>query len=134
MAGFILDTNHLSEAIRRVSKLRERIRQEHRKGRRFAVCWPVLCEVEAGISQNRKPEPLRRTLKRVLEEVRVWPFDWAIAQRYGELFKKARRKGYSLSHVDLVIAAYAMEFDVTVLTADQDFQAFPEIRTENWLT
>jgi predicted nucleic acid-binding protein len=52
---------------------------------------------------------------------------------YGELFKKVRKKGRTLSHVDLVLAALASQFKVTILTADKDFQATPEIKTENWL-
>jgi predicted nucleic acid-binding protein len=52
---------------------------------------------------------------------------------YGELFKKVKKKGRALSHVDLVLAALATQFKATLLTADKDFHATPEVKTENWL-
>jgi predicted nucleic acid-binding protein len=63
MAGYLFDTNHLSEAIRKTSALRDRIRAAHRRGHRFATCWPVLCELEAGICQMARAEAHRRTLQ-----------------------------------------------------------------------
>jgi predicted nucleic acid-binding protein len=33
-----------------------------------------------------------------------------------------------------MLAAMARHADATLLTTDQDFQALPDIQTENWLT
>src|SRR5947208_16975455 len=107
MAGFILDTNHLSAAIRRVSPLRDRLRQAYRNGFRLGTCWPALCELEFGIAQTKDPERCRRTLTTVLEEVRIWPFGWEIVRSYGELSITLEKKGRVLSHVDVVLAAMA---------------------------
>jgi hypothetical protein len=41
MRGYLLDTSHLSHAIRVISPLRERLRQAHRQGFRLITCWPV---------------------------------------------------------------------------------------------
>ena len=133
MAGYLFDTNHLSAAIRKTSELRDRMRAAHRVGHRFATCWPVLCELEAGICQTARAEAYRRTLRGLLKEIRIWAVDWETVRNYGELFKKVKKKGRVLSHVDLVLAAFAAQFKVTLLTADKDFQATPEISTENWL-
>jgi predicted nucleic acid-binding protein len=133
MAGYLLDTNHLSDAIRRTSALRDRLRDAHRQGHPFATCWPVLCELEAGICRTARAEAYRRTLRALLREVRIWAVDWKSVRLYGDVFKKVRRKGRVLSHVDLVLAALAIQFHVTLLTADKDFAATPEVRTENWL-
>jgi tRNA(fMet)-specific endonuclease VapC len=132
MAGYLLDTNHLSDGVRKISLVRERLRDAHRRGHRFATCWPVLCELEAGICQTARAEAYRRTLRGLLKEIRIWAVDWKSVRIYGELFKMVRKKGRVLSHVDLVLAALATQFKVTLLTADKDFDATPEIRTENW--
>ena len=55
MADYLLDCNHLSAALSKVSSLRDRIHQERRNGHRFVSCFPVLCELEAGIQQTAKP-------------------------------------------------------------------------------
>jgi predicted nucleic acid-binding protein len=69
MRGYLLDTNHLSGALRVVSSLRDRLRQTHRQGFRLITCWPVLCELEEGIVFTADPDHYRRTLKAVMKEV-----------------------------------------------------------------
>ncbi|MBI1830484.1 MAG: hypothetical protein HYR84_03425 [Planctomycetes bacterium] len=41
MKRYLLDTNHLGEAIGRVSVVRDRVQQLHRQGTVFASCGPV---------------------------------------------------------------------------------------------
>ena len=49
MKRYLLDTNHLGEAIRPVSIVRDRIQQLHRQGWVFGTCGPVLCELLVGV-------------------------------------------------------------------------------------
>jgi predicted nucleic acid-binding protein len=62
VADYLLDCNHLSRALRKVSPVRERIHQARRAGHRFISCYPILCELEAGIQQTPKSEENRRRL------------------------------------------------------------------------
>ena len=133
MRGYLLDTNHLSGAIRVVSSLRDRLRQKHRQGLRLITCWPVLCELEEGIVFTADPDHYRRTLKAVMKEVRIWPMDWRLVDQYGLCAKLARQRGRVLSTVDLILAAFAWNENLVLLTADKDYEAFPEIKTDNWL-
>ncbi len=133
MAGFLLDTNHLSKALTKVSPLRDLLRQTHRQGIKLGTTWGVLCEIEAGLAGTRNPDHFRRRLKALLGEITIWPLDWEIARFYGQFCQETRTKGRVLSHVDLVSAAVAFKHGATLLTADKDFEAFPQIRTENWL-
>lgn len=134
MAGFILDTNHLSPALLRVSEIRDRIHQFRRTGHRFGTCIPVLCELEVAIQQTNRPESCRRYLSQVRKVVRLWPVDRETVQLFGELSLYLRRRGRILSHVDIVLAAMAKHMNLTLLTADKDFEGLPEIRKENWLS
>ena len=43
-----------------------------------------------------------------------------------------RGRGRLLSQVDIMVAALARQMKLTVLTTDQDFDALPDIRTEDW--
>jgi tRNA(fMet)-specific endonuclease VapC len=133
MAGFLLDTNHVSEAIRPVSRVRERINQSRQAGIRVGTCVPVLCELEAALVASVRRESHRRTLNHLLTRVRLWPIDRPVAQAYGELFQDLRARGRVLSQVDIMLAALARVMDVTVLTTDLDFQALPDLRLDNWL-
>src|SRR5262245_17789319 len=114
MARYLLDTNHLGEAIRNVSLLRDRVRERHRQGNRFATCWPVLCEIEAGISQSKQVDERRRTLFQLLKNVAIWPIDWGVCRHYGKLFQILKNQGRVISHVDLVLAAFADQWHAVV--------------------
>src|SRR5579884_1632503 len=121
MAGYLLDTNHLSAALDRVSPLRERLHQMHRQGGRIGTCVPVLCELEAGIQRTGRPQVLRRALDRLLREVRVWPLDLSLARVFGEFHLLLQARGRALSQVDILLAALARQMNLTLLTTDRDF-------------
>ena len=132
MSDYLLDCNHLSAAIRKVSRLRERIHRARRAGHRFISCHPVLCELEVGIQQTAKPEEVRRLLGLLLRHVRLWPLDAETARVYGSVYAELRSRGRALSQVDMMLAALARQHKLTVLTTDRDFEAFPDLTVEDW--
>jgi predicted nucleic acid-binding protein len=73
MAAWLLDTNHLSAAVKPVSTVRDKIEQAYRTGDRVGTCIPVICEWETGIQQLKRREAYRRTLKILLRSVRCPP-------------------------------------------------------------
>jgi tRNA(fMet)-specific endonuclease VapC len=133
MPDYLLDCNHLSAALRKVSPVRDRIHQECKAGHRFISCYPVLCELEVGIQQTQKPEDYRRRLGQLLRHVRLWPLDADTARHYGAVYIELRRLGRVLSQVDMILAALARQHKLTVLTTDRDFEALPDLRVENWV-
>jgi predicted nucleic acid-binding protein len=80
MSDYLIDSNHLSAAIRKASKVRERRHQGRRAGHRFVSCYPVRCELEIGIQQTTKPDDNRRRLALLLRHVRLWPLDSTTAR------------------------------------------------------
>ena len=133
MSDFLVDCNHVSAALRKVSPVRERIHQERRAGQRFVSCYPVLCELEAGIQQAGDTAELRRRLIPLLRHVRLWPLDADTARLYGEVFNELRRKGRALSQVDIMLAALARQHKLVILTTDRDFESLADLKTENWV-
>jgi predicted nucleic acid-binding protein len=100
---------------------------------RHSACWQVLCELQEGIVFTADPGHYGRTLKAVMKEMGIWPLDWNLVAQYGSCAKIARERGRVLSTTDLIHAAFAWKERVVLLTADKDFEAFPEIKTENWI-
>ncbi|HZZ80945.1 MAG TPA: type II toxin-antitoxin system VapC family toxin [Gemmataceae bacterium] len=131
---YLLDTNHLSDAIGKVSSLRDRIRHMRRLGHRFATCWPALLELEMGIAQTKNPEACRRILRILMKEVRLRPIDWDLLPIFGDIHIRLKRQGRVLSLVDKLLASMATREGAVILTSDKDFEALPEIRVENWLS
>jgi tRNA(fMet)-specific endonuclease VapC len=133
MKRYLLDTNHLGEAIGRVSLVRDRIQQLHRQGEIFGTCVPVLCELLVGVVLRKDSAKSRTRLNQLLQVVRLWPIELVIADRYAEAYHELQKTGRALSQVDILLAAMARHLRATLLTTDKDFQALPDIPTENWL-
>ena len=133
MPGYLLDCNHLSAALRKLSPVRERIHEERKAGWRLITCYPVLCELQAGIQQTSKPDQNQQRLTQLLRQLRVWPLDGDTTRHYGAIYLELRRTGRALLQVDMMLAALARQHKLTVLTTDRDFQALVDLRTENWV-
>ena len=133
MAEYLLDCNHLSAAIRKVSTVRDRIHRERKAGNRFISCYPILCELEAGSQQTARPEDNRRRLTQLQRHFRLWQLDSDTARFYGEVFIELRDKGRVLSQVDMMLAALARQHKLMILTSDRDFEALSDIRIGNWV-
>lgn len=93
---------------------------------------PVLCEIEAGVQQVNRPEEYRRNLDRLLRQVRIWPIDSTTARLYGAIYHDLKGRGRVLSQVDMMLAALARQMQLTLVTSDRDFAAFPDLTKENW--
>ncbi len=132
MARYILDTNHLSAAVKPGSVIRQRIRQVQEAGSRVGTCVPVLCELEVGASQVRDPDLYRKILKRFLAKIPIWPIDLETARIYADIYHELRRKSRVLSQVDMMVAALARQMKLTILTTDRDYEALSSVRKEDW--
>jgi tRNA(fMet)-specific endonuclease VapC len=131
---YLLDTNHLRPAIERISALRERICQQVRLGDRFGTCVPVLCELQAALSNNRRSKEYQRNLAALFSgSIRLWPLEPPVDRVYGDIYHDLRRRGRVLSQVDMMLAALARHMDLILLTADQDFDTLADLQRENWL-
>jgi tRNA(fMet)-specific endonuclease VapC len=132
MKGFLLDTNHVGQAVRSNSSLWQQIHTAKQRGLRVGTCIPVLCEVESGRVNVARPDLYHRGLKSLLGKITIWPLTLTTATYYGEIFNDLRRRGRSLSQVDIMLAALCRELDLTLGTTDKDFVALPWLKTENW--
>jgi tRNA(fMet)-specific endonuclease VapC len=132
MSAYLLDTNHVGLAVDRASCVAQRIVEARLDGVRLGTCLPVLCEIEAGMRQVRHKVKYRRDLDHLLLQLRLWPIDLKTAQIFGDIYMELRRIGRILSQVDIMVAALARQRKLTVLTTDRDFEAVPDIRSEDW--
>jgi tRNA(fMet)-specific endonuclease VapC len=131
---YLLDTNHLSAYVDRNRLLEARIDSAHLIGDRFGVTLPVLCEYRAGIASGTRFQRNLVRLNKAMKMLRIWPMNEQTAVEFGSLFAELRRVGRVLSPFDLLIAASARQHDLTLLTADRDFQAVPRLKIDNWLS
>jgi predicted nucleic acid-binding protein len=77
---YLLDTNHVSEAIGRVFTVRDRVQQRHKQGSVFGTCVPVACELLVGVVQRKDADQTRGRFDGLLKVVRISPLDMGSAE------------------------------------------------------
>ncbi len=92
----------------------------------------MLCEIESGRLKVSEPDVYRNRLDVLLKKISLWPLTRATAEHFGVIDQDLRRRGRSLSQVDIMLAALCRELDLTLVTTDKDFAALPWLKTENW--
>lgn len=133
MAGYLLDTNHLSPFVTLDHPLRQILIDRLQQGDTFSIAAPALAEFLFGI----------QTIPRAILNVQEWQkfhnaFNYYDIQRKDAeqaaiLQLELRRRGRQLHTVDALIAAVALRYQLTLLTTDKDFQAVVGLAQANWL-
>jgi toxin FitB len=132
MSGFLLDTNCISELVR--SKPDSRVLDWMEAAEESLLYLSVLTMGEirkgvAGLSQSKRRTHLEAWLELELQarfSGRILPIDAAVADRWGLLAAEAKRKGRSLSAIDGLLAATALEHNLTVVSRNAtDFASTP---------
>lgn len=81
-----------------------------------ALCGPVVTELRRGLAPRDRTKVM--TLLEACHLLEQPPHLWEDA---GELGFAARRRGATVKSLDLLIAAYALNHSVPLLTKDRDF-------------
>jgi len=122
MSGFLLDTNCISEVVR--SKPEPRVLEWMQAADETLLYLSVLTlgEIRKGLAWL--PQRKRRTHLESWLEVelqarfsgRILPIDAAVADRWGVLAGAAKRRGISLSAIDGLLAATALQHNLTIVS------------------
>lgn len=83
-----------------------------------AICGPIWTELRRGFrnaAERRKVLPLLESCSELPPPASIW-------SDAGELGFVLSRKGITVKSMDLLIATYALNSDVGLLTADRDFE------------
>jgi predicted nucleic acid-binding protein len=97
------------------------------------VAFSIVSYMESyqGVARTTGPEEARRRLELILENIPVIPFSLSAARRCAELREQLRQHGKRVNQraLDLIIAATAIEFDLTLVTRNlDDFNDVPELK------
>ena len=140
MSGFLLDTNVISELVRprpdsRVVKWIDSTAESL-----LYLSVLTLGEIRTGITSlvdGRRRVSLESWLDHDLTarfSGRILPIDSAVADRWGRISANAKAKGSPMPVIDGLLAATAMQFDLTVVSRDETFHKLPSLEVFNpWL-
>jgi predicted nucleic acid-binding protein len=126
--SFLLDTNILSAHLRRPSGLAHRFVQH--SGRLY-TSTVSLSELYVWVFARPDSAPARTAVEAMLAyEVNVIPFDADCAEQFGQVRAELRPKGINVDNMDLLIAATALVYDLTLVTHNTaHFENIPALCT-----
>jgi len=128
---YILDTNVISDRIRRHPQVVARLTRAGETGNVLGLCDPVSYEVSRGlikVNATRKLRFFREEISPLMDHLALINDDWQAA---AQLWAAMRNQGRQFSDVDLLIASLAQRLNAVVVTADADFASLP-IKSEDW--
>jgi len=134
-AGVLIDTNVLSYVFQRspLGIHYERLRA----GRLAYVACMTPEELYFGAEKKKWGARKRRDLDALIGEYGVLPGDLDIARISARLRAERERAGRALDKADAWIAATALDYDLTLVTHDGDFEGITDLRIvtapDSWL-
>lgn len=75
-------------------------------------------EVYEGIYFGRKPQDNEQAFQSFLRGVNIVPLTQAIMRQYANIRGTLRKQGLLIGDIDILIAATALEYDLTLLTSN----------------
>jgi predicted nucleic acid-binding protein len=118
----VLDTNVISETMRRVPKAAVVEWLDSQPANDLFLCTPVLAEIYYGVArldESMRKSNLLRSYRQIVAEVfegRILPFDAPAAEAYGELVAELESEGNPVTVIDAMIAAIAQSNAATLAT------------------
>jgi toxin FitB len=130
VSGYLLDTNCVSELVRVKPERRVLEWIEAAQEELLYLSVLTLGEIRKGLAAL--PQNRRRTLLEAWLDIefqnrfigRILPIDAAVADRWGLLTASAKRRGAVIPVIDGLIAATALQYNLTVVSRNTgDFRA-----------
>ena len=130
MKRYMLDTNTVSQLLKANPAVARRVVAAPMA----SLCISVVteCELLFGLAKRPDAKRLHAAVRQFLLRVDVLPFDSATAEHYGAIRASMEKVGKSLSPLDLMIAAHALDAGAILVTSDRAFKQVPKLKIENW--
>jgi tRNA(fMet)-specific endonuclease VapC len=130
---YLLDTNTVSALMRGEPHVAAHVAETPREN--IAISQVTAAEIEFGL-RYLPPSKRRRALERqwsaISAELIRLPWSDEVSRRFGERKARLEKAGRRMSDFDLAIAAHALAYGLTLVTADRAFDRL-RLPRENWL-
>jgi len=124
---YLVDTTWIIEYLRGNEGIVERLRFLREEG--LAVSIISVAELYEGVFRSRDPSGNESMLRDFLSGVTVLGIDAEICKVFGREGIRLRQRGTPVGDLDLLIASTALYHDLTLLTADRDFEMVESLTT-----
>ena len=117
---YLLDTNVIIDHFKGDTKAVSFIQINEQAG--LAVSVISVAEVLEGLAGQPKEKQRQEDFEEFLSATRVIDIDAKIAEMFAKMRSNLRKMGKLIDNFDLLIASTALEFKLTLVTDDRDFE------------
>jgi len=129
MKKYLLDTSvvagYLLNRVRAIELVSPLIEREE-----AATSILVYCEVVEYVKGFTNLLTHRDNLQALLEHIIPYPLTYPVLERYADIRRTLRPQHKDIGDIDTLIAATAVEYDLTLVTIDTDFDRVPHLKCE----
>ncbi|SRR6266446_68941 len=129
MKKYLLDTSlvagYLLARRKAILLVRPLIEQEQ-----AATSMLVYGEVAEYVKKFATFTAYKASLEALLEQVYPYPLTYPILERYSDIRRHLRPLHKDIGDIDTLIAATAIEHNLTIVTIDRDFERVPHLKTK----
>ena len=130
---FLIDTNWVIDALRgggRSRQVRLRIVERNQDG--IAMSMVTLAELSVGLHRTNDPLRARADMQELTTRFTLLDVDGETCEVFGQLKADLQRRGEAIGNFDTMIAATALQHDLTLLTNNaRHFDRVRGLRTES---
>ncbi|MCD6318300.1 type II toxin-antitoxin system VapC family toxin [Candidatus Aerophobetes bacterium] len=127
MARYLLDTTTIIDHLRGNKKVNSLLEEIGQRGDIAGCCCINIAEVYSGMREKDKEKT-----DRFIESLYYFEVTREIAKLAGELRRKYTKKGKTLATTDVIIAATAITYGLTLITKNIKHYPFPELKIEEY--
>ena len=131
---YVLDTNAVSALMKADPEVVARLAATAPPD--VAIPQPVLAAIAFGLerlSRSKRRTALQSRFDLVCAEVPRAQWTDEVSQMFGRIKAMLERRGTRIEDFDAAIAAHALAFDATLVTANRDhMERIPDLRVEDW--
>lgn len=125
--NYLIDTDWVIEFLKGREPVTQTLATLAQAG--LAITLFTYGEVYEGIYFGRNPEESERAFQAFLRGVDVIPLTQATMRRYARIRGELRSRGLLIGDIDILIAATALEYDLTLLTSNtRHYQRIPNLK------
>ncbi len=131
--GYLLDTNIVSAYIKNIGEIRKCLNDIARKEKELFISIVTHYEIRRGLLAVNATRKMK-IFEEICKQFRILWFDsLEISENASEIYASLRKRGELISDNDIMIAATALTYNLTVITDDGHFGRIQGISVENWL-
>ena len=124
---YLVDTTWIIEYLRGNQTIIQRLQSYRDEG--LAIAIVSLAELYEGVFRSNNPAGNETILKDFLTGVTILGIDEEVCIIFGREMARLRQAGMAVGDMDALIAATALRHDLTLLTADRDFERVQNLNT-----